>query len=164
MENTVELLLTALLSLFSVNSPAVRNITAHRAHIVAQAVDASEAYNVPPAVLLTIGFKETWLGTNHETDWGAPASARCRSCAGTPRDAARVLARGYRVCGTWLGSAAFFRSGDCQGNRVGDAYASSAIGIIERMSVRAGIALPIGLRTRAYADSNESHLSQSDRP
>lgn len=145
------LLLTALLSLFSVNSPAVRLISAQRAHVLAQAVDAADAYGVPVSVLLAVGFEETWCGTNHETDWGAPASARNRHVAGTARDAARVLATGYRVCGTWLGSAARFRSGDCHGDPVGDAYARRAMGIVERMHARASVALPIGLRTVALA-------------
>lgn len=39
----------------------------------------------------------------------------------------------------------------CVGNPVGDAYARRAIGLAERMSARAGVALPLGLRTRALA-------------
>lgn len=148
---TITSLLVALLSIIPFNSPAHRGITSHHEHILAQALDASNAYSVPPAVLLAVAFKETWIGTCGETDWGAPASMRHRNIAGTPRDAARVLARGYEVCGTWLGAAARFRSGDCSGNRVGDAYAQSAIHLAERMSLHAGIALPIGLRTRVYA-------------
>lgn len=144
-------LLSALLSLISVNSPAHRGMSREQAHIAALAADASDAYSVPPSILLAVCFAETWCGTNHETDWGAPASASHRHVAGTARDAARVLATGYRVCGTWLGSAARFRSGACVGNPVGDRYASSAIRLAERMSERAGVATPVGLRVRAYA-------------
>lgn len=147
-------LLAALLSLLPVNSPAHRNMTREQARIAAQAADAADAYQVPIAVLLAVGFVETWCGTNRETDWGAPASASHRHVAGTARDAARVLATGFRVCGTWLGSAARFRSGACTGSRVGDDYARRAMGLVERMSTRAGVALPTGLRVREYARSS----------
>lgn len=144
-------LLVALLNLLPRNSPAVRDITAARTSVLAQAVDAADAYGVPVAVLFAVGLLETRMGTCGESDWGAPASAAHRHLAGTARDAARVLARGFVVCGTWLGSAARFRSGACAGNPVGDAYARRAMGLVERMSTRAGVALPIGLRVREMA-------------
>lgn len=144
--NIVELLLTALLSFFPVNSPAVRHITPQRTHVIEQATDAAQAYSVPPAILIAVAYKETWLGTCGETDWGAPASAAHRNVAGTPRDAARILARGFVVCRTWLGSAARFRSGDCHGDPTGDAYAHAVIGLVIRMHASTHTPPPENLR------------------
>ena len=146
-------LLAALLSLLPVNSPAYRLISAQQARVAAIAADAADFYGVPPALLLAIGLNETWCGThpNEGGGWGAPIDSRHRGVAGTARTAARILATGYRVCGTWLQSAARFRSGACSGNRVGDDYARRVAGLVDRMSARAGVALPVGLRVREYA-------------
>lgn len=51
-----------------------------------------------------------------ERDWGAPSSSRDRHTPGTPDDAARALATGYAVCGSWRGAITRFRSGLCNAN------------------------------------------------
>jgi hypothetical protein len=91
-----------------------RHCIEHRFEEISTAAsDASERYGVPPALLLSVGFHETWLGCHGERDWGAPVDRRHRHTAGTPSNAAASLAVGLRVCGSWRGAITRFRSGLC---------------------------------------------------
>jgi hypothetical protein len=108
----IRLLLTALLATFT-HMPARHCIERRFDEITTAAGDASDRFGVPPALLLSVGFHETWLGCHGERDWGAPVDRRHRHTAGTPADAAASLAIGLRVCGTWNGAITRFRSGLC---------------------------------------------------
>lgn len=88
-------------------------IEARRARIVA--VAEASAPTVPPAVLLSVALHESHFGCAPGSGgcWGAPVDPVHRHDAGTPAQAARALATGYRVCGTWAGAVGRFRSGLC---------------------------------------------------
>lgn len=134
----IRLLLTALLATFS-HMPARHCIERRFDEITAAADDASERFGVPPALLLSVGFHETWLGCHGERDWGAPVDRRHRHTAGTPADAAASLAVGLRVCGTWNGAITRFRSGLCT-VPPGDprrAYVRSVLRLSRRVMARA---------------------------
>lgn len=133
----LRLLLAALLAAFT-HMPARHCIEARADEIATAAADASSAHGVPPALLLSVGFHETWLGCHGERDWGAPMDRRHRRTAGTPDDAARALATGYRVCGTWPGAVSRFRSGLCTTQRTTvREYVASVMRLASRISVRA---------------------------
>jgi hypothetical protein len=134
----IRLLLTALLASFT-HMPARQCIERRFDEITIAAGDASERFGVPPALLLSVGFHETWLGCHGERDWGAPVDRRHRHTAGTPADAAASLAVGLRVCGSWRGAITRFRSGLCsvpEGDPRRD-YVRSVLRLSRRVVARA---------------------------
>jgi hypothetical protein len=139
-------LLAALLALYP--GPRSRDIERRRESIVAMATHSSETYNVPPAVLLTVGFLETHLGTdaNEGGGWGAPINRHHRHVAGTSDSAARILARSLEVCGTWERAIARFRSGLCVAPLSMRRYVRTALQLVARISARAEVPLPDHLR------------------
>lgn len=121
-------------------------IEATRAAIEAAAIAGQSELEVPPAVLLAVGRRETHFGCNGESDWGAPASRTARHTAGTPRDAARVLSESFAVCHSWRGAIGRFRSGLCDPWQTAHRnYVAGVMRDIERTHVRARINLPPAL-------------------
>lgn len=141
------LLISLILHMFP-HSPMEGTIRARQSHIAQIATEAAEQYQVPLPVLMAVGWRETHLGTDpHEGgNWGAPRPGGNRHIAGTAADAARILARGFTVCGSWGGSMARFRSGACSGNPVGDRYKTNALRTVIRLYQRTGTELPAHLR------------------
>ena len=136
------LMLAALLTFFG-PCESVRRITADQSHIDRLGTAAAAQYAVPPAVLMSVGFYETWLGTypGEGGNWGAPASRFHRHVAGTPADAARALARSFSVCGSWEGAIGRFRSGECTAphNR---GYVRHVLAMADRLNASAGVSTP----------------------
>lgn len=130
----LRLLLSALLAAFT-HMPARRCIERRFDEIADVAEAASRAHDVPPALLLSVGFHETWLGCHGERDWGAPADRRHRHTAGTPENAASSLAAGFRACRTWRGAVTRFRSGLCAlpADDRRQAYVGSVLRLAERL-------------------------------
>jgi hypothetical protein len=141
-------ILAALLAILPPHVESTSLIRAHRERVLHDATAALAAYDVPPAVLFAVGWVETWLGEypGEAHGWGAPIDMRHRHTAGTATTAARVLRRGFERCGTWSRAAAWFRSGECSGDRAGDAYGATVARLVERISARAGVAVPERLR------------------
>lgn len=142
----IELLLAALLALFP-HTPAYGRILQQRDHIISEATIAAQTYNVPPSVLLSVGFHETHLGTDYGEggNWGAPIDARHRHTAGTAHSAARILARGYEYCHhSWRGAIGFFRSGICAAPR-NQNYVNSVVRTVNRLHQRTNTAPPQNL-------------------
>lgn len=141
------LLFVTLLSLFThVPEPQGARLASNTDAIVRAAEQAERELGVPPSVLLSVGWSESHLGTDPRSGgcWGAPISATRRNVAGTPLHAARVLARGHRLCGSdWRRSVAFFRSGACDGGRHGG-YVERVSTLVRRLHARAGGAVPTG--------------------
>jgi hypothetical protein len=138
----IRLLLAALLASF-VHMPARRCIERRFDEIASVANAAADHHGVPASLLLSVGFHESWLGCHGERDWGAPASRRDRHRAGTPDDAARAIATGYRVCGTWRGAVTRFRAGLCRLRATDERqeYVASVMRLADRIAARAGIAM-----------------------
>lgn len=96
---------------------AARRCLESRADEIADHLETGRtAHGVPPEILASVGWHETWLGCHpgEGGGWGAPIDVRHRHTAGTPEHAARALARSYAVCGTWRGAVTRFRSGLCR--------------------------------------------------
>ena len=129
------LLLAAILACFP-HFRARHEIVRRFDAIAAAAHDASERHGVPPAILISVGFHETHLGVD-EPDWGAPADRRHRHTAGTPDDAARALASGYRACHSWRGAVSRFRSGLCTPPPFARGYVASVMRLSQRLYARA---------------------------
>lgn len=112
-------LVAALLSAYP-RSPA-RRCLEDRHDAIARAIDAAEREvpTVPPALLVAVGYYESWLGCHPRSGgcWGAPRDARHRYLAGTPADAARALARSLERCGDRAGAVRRFRVGLCNPRR-----------------------------------------------
>lgn len=130
-------LILTLLSLWPHGMPA-RRCVRDRADEIAAHLDAGLAeHGVPPEILASVGWHETWLGCAGERDWGAPVDRRHRHTAGTPGHAARALARSLAVCGSWPAAVARFRSGLCRPRRPEHLhYVASVMRLAERL--RAG--------------------------
>lgn len=113
-------LLATLLSLYRPPADVRARIDRASEAIATAAAEASERHGVPVEILLAVGFAETHLGVDHGEggNWGAPTSRRRRHVAGTPDDAARALAWGYRRCHDWPGAVAHFRCGMCRCSRL----------------------------------------------
>lgn len=128
------LIISALLAHFH-HMPARHCIEAHRVAIATDAAAASERYNVPPEILISIGWEESWLSCHPgELSWGAPISRTRRHVPGGPFQAASSLAFGMRQCGTWLGAVHHFRNGRCSGGRVVGYTAEQAMHLAERIA------------------------------
>jgi hypothetical protein len=112
--------------------------------IVAMATASSARYRVPPSVLLVVAFMETHLGTDDGEGggWGAPIDAQHPHQAGTSDHAARILARGRKVCGSWRGALSWFRSGQCLPPPHAETYVRNGMRLIERIHGRTGLLLP----------------------
>jgi hypothetical protein len=144
----VPVLLAALLAVVPrVPQPQRGRMERHHDAIVTAASEASARYDVPPALLLTLGFLEAHLGADGR-GWGAPINRRHRMVDGTPATAASAIAMGFRVCGTWTRAVHLFRCGRCvcRVHLIGyqPAY---AIAIAERAMRRAGVPLPDAWRS-----------------
>lgn len=126
-------LLIALLALFP-HAPARACIEAHRDVIAADADAASDAHHVPAALLVAVGWHESWLACHPgERSWGAPISRRRRHVAGGASHAASALALGYRRCGSWARAVHHFRVGRCTGGRVVGYTAADAMRLARRI-------------------------------
>ncbi|MGZ5967654.1 MAG: hypothetical protein ACXWUG_08065 [Polyangiales bacterium] len=112
--------------------------------IISMAAASSARYRVPPSVLLVVGFMETHLGTDDGEGggWGAPIDAQHPNKAGTSDDAARILARGRKVCGSWRGAMSWFRSGKCIVPPFAEKYVRNGVRLIERIHDFTGQPLP----------------------
>lgn len=139
--------LVALLSFFAhVPEPQASRIAANRVQIEASVAESERVHGVPPAVMLTVAWLESHLGTAPGSGgcWGAPVSATRRQTAGTPLQAARVLARGYEHCHhDWRQAVGFFRSGLCNGGRH-PAYVATASRLVRRLSAATHTPVPAG--------------------
>jgi hypothetical protein len=147
----IEVLFAALLALMPRVPQPMRGCIARRqGRIVAQIAQARETYGVPPAVMLVIGLLESHYGCAPRSGgcWGAPIDRAHRSTAGTSNQAALALANGFRACGTWRGAIARFRCGLCRcPMRSGRGYTPRyAVGLVERVHLRAGVPPPPRLR------------------
>jgi len=113
----VSLLLTTYLSFFSSLSPGAASCIEERRDAIVANLNAGEGkYGVPAGLMMVVAFNETHLGCDAREggNWGAPISATRRHVAGTPLQAARILANGHRHCGSWRGAVSFFRTGLCR--------------------------------------------------
>lgn len=140
-------LIAALLALF-VRSPHHDCIARREPEIARRLTVADQTYGVPPGVLLVVAALESHLGCAAGSGgcWGAPIDPRHRGTAGTSDHAARALARGYAVCGTWIGAIRRFRSGLCFREPPVGYTARTAVRLIERVYDDAGVARPDRLR------------------
>lgn len=133
-----------------------RCVERHRAEIAATAADAERAAGVPAGVLLAVGLLESQWGCDPRSggSWGNPRDARHRNLPGRPAGAARILARGFALYGTWGGALAHFRCGrracpPLVGYEPGDALRLAA-----RLYAGAGVPLPAGLAASATLPIN----------
>lgn len=112
--------------------------------IISMAAASSARFHVPPSVLLVVAYMETHLGTDDGEGggWGAPIDAEHPNHAGTSDHAARILARGRLVCGSWRGAMSWFRSGKCAPPPFAEKYVRNGVRLIERMHDVAGQPLP----------------------
>jgi hypothetical protein len=150
---TVGALLSAMIAVLPpIPQPQRDRIHLQRETIVSMATASSGRYRVPPSVLLVVGFMETHLGTDDGEGggWGAPIDARHPHKAGTSDDAAKVLARGRKRCGSWQGGVSWFRSGQCVPPRFAESYVRKAIWLIQRTHDRAGLPAPEHLRAIVF--------------
>jgi hypothetical protein len=87
---------------------------------------------------------ETHLGTDDGEGggWGAPIDAEHPHKAGTSDHAARILARGRKVCGSWRAALSWFRSGKCVPPEAAESYVRNGVRLIERVHRRTGTPLP----------------------
>lgn len=140
---TARLLVSTLL-LISDRSPHIACLHARADSIAEWTAASATRHDVPPGLLLAIGFVESHLGCHPASGgcWGAPINRRQRHVAGTPDHAARALARSYTVCGSWVGAVRRFRIGLCQGTPATEDYVRRAFHLATRLYARAGIALP----------------------
>lgn len=140
-------LLLALLALFH-RTPHRACLAAHVDEIVRRAERAQAAHGVPPGVLLAVGFLESHLGCAPGSggNWGAPVSPAHRHTAGTSDHAARSLATGYRVCGTWAGSVGWFRCGRCACPRLVGYEPGFAMRVVGRVYREARVPEPDHMR------------------
>jgi hypothetical protein len=113
-------ILTALLHLFPyMNGNNRQCIETQQARIISQLNDLTNnpplEIVVPLEVIVPVAFRETHLGCDAQEGggWGAPISASRRHTAGTHRNAARILAVGFQLCGTWDRAIYRFRTGHC---------------------------------------------------
>lgn len=136
-------LLAALLSLMP-HAPYGECLAARRGAITADAKLAAATAGVPVGLLLAVGWRESHLGCNPRSggSWGNPISATRRHVAGRPAGAARILARGRRLCGDWRGAAAFFRTGECRVDARHAGYVAAALQLTARIYARAGLPSP----------------------
>ncbi len=120
--------------------------------IVAMATASSARYGVPPSVLLVVGFMETHLGTDDGEGggWGAPIDAQHPNKAGTSDDAAKILGRGRKRCGSWQGAVSRFRSGQCVAPTFAKSYVRSAMRLIQHMHDRVDVPVPEHLRALVF--------------
>jgi hypothetical protein len=144
----VSALLSAMLAVLPpVPEPQRGRIQLQKEAIVSMATASSARYAVPPSVLLVVAFMETHLGTDDGEGggWGAPIDAHHPHKAGTSDHAARILARGRKVCGSWQGAVSRFRSGRCSPPRFAEPYVHRAMWLIDRVHDRAGLPEPAHL-------------------
>jgi hypothetical protein len=138
-------LLAALLAVLPpIPHPQRERIHQQREAIVAMAAASSARFRVPPSVLLVVAFMETHLGTDDGEGggWGAPIDPQHPHRAGTSDHAARILARGRRVCGSWHGAVSWFRSGQCSPPPFAETYVQRGVRLIERLHLRTGLPVP----------------------
>lgn len=137
------LIFVALMALFP-RTPARACLTARQTQIEAQADDAMRARNVPPGVLIAVGFMESHLGCDRASGgcWGAPISPTRRHTAGSPDHAARALETSFRRCGNWRGAISRFRCGLCRCPPRFDGYVNTTVGIVRRLYMRADQTVP----------------------
>lgn len=159
----VETLLAALLFLLPPLPVSERAcVASRREEIISTAIDISAQHQVPPAVILVVGLLESHYGCSRGSGgcWGAPTSPTRRHVAGTPSQAARSLSTGFRGnertgrfrgCGTWVGAVSWFRCGRCRCPARPGYTADYAVGLVGRMSDRAGVARPGSLARREAA-------------
>jgi len=148
----------ALLSVVPTPPRSMRPCLDRGAHsIPSAAAEAATAYDVPVGVLLVAAWLESHAGCDPASGgcWGAPIDARHRLTAGRASHAASALSLGFRGtarrrgCGTWEGAVSHFRCGLCRcPPPPGGGYtAAYAIGLAERVYLRAGVVLPEQLRS-----------------
>jgi hypothetical protein len=145
LREVVSSLLAALIAgLPPIPHPQRERIQEQKESIVSMAAASSARYGVPPSVLLAVGFMETHLGTDDGEGggWGAPIDAQHPHQAGTSDHAARILARGRKVCGCWRGAVSYFRSGKCYPPEFAQKYVRAGMILIEGMHRRVGLAMP----------------------
>lgn len=135
----IEHLFTGLL-LFFPHFPMRPCVTRRQPEITRILAVAQERYGVPPPLFLSVGFHETHLGcdANEGGGWGAPINRRNRHVAGTPLQAARVLARGWLHCGSWLGAARYFNTGMCDERHDRRRYGPRILRLAQIIEARAG--------------------------
>lgn len=139
--SVVAALVSALLSLFP-RSPSLACLRSRTEAITRDAADATAQHDVPPALLLAVGFVETHLGCDRASGgcWGAPIDPQHRGTAGRASHAAQALATSYRVCGTWEGAVCRFRCGLCRCPPQHAQYTRNALSLAAR--IRAAADLP----------------------
>jgi hypothetical protein len=138
-------LLSALIAVLPpIPHPQRERIQLRREAIVTMAAASSARFGVPPSVLLVVGFMETHLGTDDGEGggWGAPIDAKHPHKAGTSDHAARILARGRKVCGSWQGAMSWFRSGQCSPPEYAEKYVRDGVRLVERVHRRTALHLP----------------------
>lgn len=116
-------LLASLLSLYH-HGVRIERIRNHQSWVVSHLVEAIDAHpEVPPALLMSVGFLETGLGFDSGEGgcWGSPIDRRHRHTTGGPIAAARDLAHSYVICGgDWMPALHRYRVGLCNGHeRIG---------------------------------------------
>ncbi len=142
--------LTILLSLYELRNipPEPAACIRERQDFIADRLDESyRVYHVPRGVMLVVSFAETHVGCarNEGGNWGAPIDANHRHTAGTPLQAARILARSYDVCGNWRMAVARFRSGVCRPqNPVHINYTNNVERLVRRVYRETAQPLPYG--------------------
>lgn len=127
-------LLAALLELLPHSSGTAR-VRARFDAIAAVAEQASSEHGVPVGLLLAVGWHESWLGTHPRSGglWGGRV----------PPVTSRILARGRRGCGSWLGAVSFFRCGRCACPRLVGYEPGEAIALASRVYARAAVDSPL---------------------
>lgn len=117
MKTIVSIMLVLYLGFFrNLSAGTAERLEQRRDRIVENLVASELSHGVPAGLMMVVAFNETHLGCDAREggNWGAPISATRRHVAGTPLQAARVLARGGRHCGSWPGAVSFFRTGLCR--------------------------------------------------
>lgn len=107
--------LIAALLVLRPHSPALQCIETRHDEIVTMATNSAEAFHVPVALLLVVGFNESHWGCdpNSGGNWGAPIDRDHRQTAGTSDSAASALALGFHECRSWGSAVSHFRCGRC---------------------------------------------------
>ena len=166
LREVVGVLLAALIAVLPpIPHPQRERIQLRRERIVSMATASSARYHVPPSVLLVVAFMETHLGTDDGEGggWGAPIDAQHPHKAGTSDHAARILARGRRVCGSWQGAVSWFRSGKCSPPPFAETYVRNGMWLIERTHSRAALLAPKDLYADAQPPPGEPVRSEARR-
>lgn len=146
---TADLIVAAILAIFPHMSGNNRRcIENNRRQIAANLAETHRAFPaLPMEVMASVAFLETHLGCDagEGGNWGAPVSARRRHVAGTPMQAARIMAQGIQQCRSMEGAIRRFRTGFCNPRRqtrrqdihlIADRYLVKVFRLVEQIHQR----------------------------